>query len=424
MSDYDLLVRSQSWEGEPLCIAVSEGVIQDVAPDLQGSADQEIDGSDCRIWPGWIDAHVHFNEPGRTDWEGLAHGSKALALGGGTSFFDMPLNSSPPVLDKESFEEKQRLASITSHLDFALWGGMTPASLLEIESMADCGAIGFKAFMCPSGLDEFLASDPKTLRRGMTLSAARGLPVAVHAEVEPEASVGGSDMKAWLASRPIAAELEAIRIALDLAGETGCPLHIVHISNPEGIELVMQAKAAGVDVTAETCPHYLLLDTEDAITIGPFAKCAPPLRGRATVEGLREQVRRGNIDTIGSDHSPSPPELKQSDDLFSCWGGIAGIQDGFPLMIDEDLADPNMLSGNVARRFRLPGKGGLKPGHDADFILICHDPRQIQVADSVTRYPHSPYTGRTASHRVMATYLRGVAVSDEPRGRFLRPSQS
>ncbi|MEM0896672.1 MAG: allantoinase AllB [Verrucomicrobiota bacterium] len=424
MSGYDLLIKSRLPGGEPVTLAVADGTIEQVGHDVSGQAREEIDALDMWVFPGWIDAHVHFNEPGRTDWEGIASGSRALAAGGGTTFIDMPLNSSPPVVTAEALMEKRRIAEEKSCLDFALWGGLVPASLEQINAMADGGAVGFKAFMCPSGLDEFPASDPETLRRGMQLAAARRLPVAVHAEIEPKTRPAGSDMSAWLASRPIEAELEAIRIALDLAGETGCPLHIVHISNPHGIDLVTEAKTAGVDVTAETCPHYLLLDADDAVAIGTFAKCAPPLRDKETVEGLRERVRAGKVDTIGSDHSPASPELKQGEDLLACWGGIAGIQDGLTLLMDENLAEPDLLSSNVASRFRLPGKGELRRGKDADFILVKEDPHVIDTNEALTRYPHSPFTGRQARHRVAATYLRGEKISEKTRGQFLQPPQN
>ncbi|MEM6910312.1 MAG: allantoinase AllB [Verrucomicrobiota bacterium] len=422
MSDYELIVRSRSPEGWPLALAISEGVIQERGEEIQASGAREIEAMDAMIWPGWIDAHVHFNEPGRTEWEGIASGSRALAAGGGTAFIDMPLNSSPPVLDAEAFQEKRRLAEAKSCLDFGLWGGLVPASLIHIEAMADCGAAGLKAFMCPSGLAEFSASDPPTLKQGMGIAAERCLPVAVHAELEPKERPVGSDMKAWLAWRPIEAEVEAIRIALDLAGETGCALHIVHVSSPEGIDAITEAKRAGVDVTAETCPHYLLLDAEEAVAIGTLAKCAPPLRPKGTVEALRKRVREGEVDTLGSDHSPSSPDLKKDEDVFACWGGIAGIQDGLPLLMDEGLARPELLAEKVAQRFRFSGKGALVPGREADFSLVREEPREISASHSLTRHPHSPYRGRVSRHRICETFLRGERVSESTRGRFLRPS--
>ncbi len=423
MSNHDLLVHSTG-----LTLAVTDGTVTAAGPNIHGSACEEIDFGDALILPGWIDAHVHFNEPGRADWEGIATGSRALAAGGGTTFFDMPLNSTPPVLTRKTFEEKRRIAEAKSCLDFALWGGLTPDSLDHLEAMADAGAIGFKAFMCPSGLDEFQNANPSTLRKGMEISARLGLPVAVHAEdpevirqqrlEHPPTSTG---MRAWLDSRPVEAELSAIRIAMDLAGETGCDLHIVHVTCPEGIALVTEAKSKGIRVTVETCPHYLLLDDAQAIATGPAAKCAPPLRSPATVSKLWEELLAGRIDTIGSDHSPSPPNLKQGNEIFAMWGGIAGIQHGLPLLLSRHLDIIPPLSANVAKRFRLPNKGSLAPGHDADFIVLERKPCTIAGDSLLTRHPISPYVGMTPAFQITATYLRGRKVTHDTRGKFLKP---
>ena len=422
MSDYDLLVRSRLPDGSAIALGIADGSFLAVGADLAGSATQELDHRHGFVIPGWIDAHVHFNEPGRTDWEGLETGSRALAAGGGTVFFDMPLNSSPPVLTAAALEAKRALAEQKACTDFALWGGLTPDSLDHLAAMAAAGAIGFKAFMCPSGLDEFRHADAATLKTGMTRAAALGLPVAVHAELDPASRPAGSDMAAWLASRPIQLELDAIQLALDLAGETGCALHIVHVSCAEGIDLVSHAKARGVNVTVETCPHYLLLSDADAIRIGAFAKCAPPLRPASTITRLRERLLSGAIDTLGSDHSPSSPDLKQGTDFFALWGGIAGIQHALPLLLDTALAPLDTVSDNVARRFRLPRKGGFHIGHDADFALLSHSPRVLSPDDSLTRHPISPYLHHAIRHRVDATFLRGGRITDQTRGHFLRPT--
>lgn len=423
MSDYDLIVRSRLPEGSPIALGIGDGRFQAVGPDLSGSAKDEIDHTHGFIIPGWIDAHVHFNEPGRSDWEGLSTGSRALAAGGGTAFFDMPLNSSPPVLTAAALEEKRTLAEQKACTDFALWGGLTPDSLDHLDAIADAGAIGFKAFMCSSGLDEFRHADATTLKAGMARAATLKLPVAVHAERDPTSRPAKSDMAAWLASRPIQLELDAIQLALDLAGETGCALHIVHVSCAEGIDLVSTAKARGVNVTVETCPHYLLLSDADAIRIGAFAKCAPPLRSPAIISALRERLLSGAIDTLGSDHSPSSPDLKAGSDFFAIWGGIAGIQHALPLLLDAALAPLAAISDHVAQRFRLPGKGGFHIGHEADFALLSLSPRIISPAESLTRHPITPYFHHAIRHRVDATYLRGSRITHETRGRFLQPIQ-
>jgi allantoinase len=251
-----------------------------------------VDASGLHVLAGIIDSHVHFNEPGRTDWEGIASGSSSLAAGGGTAFFDMPLNSLPPVTDAASFALKRAAAERSSRTDFAIWGGLVPGNADQLEPMRDAGAIGFKAFMCNSGVDEFAFADPGTLRAGMKRAAALGMLVAVHAEDEAlarqrtlEARARGSDARTWLTSRPVELELAAIRTASEIAGETGCSLHIVHVSSPEGVALAREAKSRGVDVSIETCPHYLLLTEQDVVDRGPlrnaFLPCARMRRGWA-----------------------------------------------------------------------------------------------------------------------------------------------
>ncbi|TAG09364.1 MAG: allantoinase AllB [Verrucomicrobia bacterium] len=418
----DLIIRGRDRYENPLAIAVSEGVIVEITEDLTESSCAELFFENGLIYPAWIDAHVHFNEPGRADWEGIASGSMALAAGGGCAYFDMPLNSSPPVVSQQAFDQKKQLCEQKSYLDFALWGGLIPSSVDQLESMAAAGAIGFKAFMCHSGLDEFPAADPETLRRGMQISARLGLPIAVHAEIAKPMHVEGRDMRAWLASRPIEFELDAIRIAIDLAGETGCALHIVHVTCPEGIDLVTHAKNAGIDVTVETCPHYLLLSEQDAIEIGAAAKCAPPLRSAERVTELWKKLNDGAIDTIGSDHSPAPPDMKLGDDMFAIWGGIAGIQHGLPLLLEKKWDLTDQLSRNAASRFKLPNKGQLAVGCDADFTIITRDSHEIASEQLLTHHRISPYLGRMSSFRIAATYLRGQSAIEKPRGKFLKPN--
>jgi allantoinase len=441
MSDFDTLIHGPAvtpYGLTEVSIGIFEGQIAAIGSKVKGKAKHTITVKDGLILPGFIDAHVHFNEPGRTEWEGFATGSAAIAAGGATTFFDMPLNSSPPVLDRASFEEKRRIGEQKSRVDFALWGGLTPDSLDHLEAMAEAGAIGFKAFMCPSGLDEFSAADASILKRGMRIAAKVGLPVAVHAEdpdviakhqaAHPCPSPGS--MADWLDSRPVAAELSAIRIAIELAAETGCRLHIVHVTCAEGIDLVAQAKRSGVDVTAETCPHYLLLDRQAAIAIGPRAKCAPPIREVARVEALWDRMETGAIDTLGSDHSPSPLDMKQGEDVFAMWGGIAGCQHGLPLLLDGKFGalDPFMLatlaSANVASRFGLAGtKGCPAVGMDADFSILRSKPHVIETADLLDRHKLSPYVGMNLRWQVESTWLRGRIVTSETRGRFVSPAK-
>ncbi len=282
----DLIVRGGTLvtpEGlQQADLGVEGGRIAVIAPEITESARQEVSAQGLHVFPGLIDVHVHFNEPGQAHWEGIATGSAALAAGGGTAFFDMPLNSLPCTLDGPSFDLKLSAMRSQSHTDFALWGGLTPQNLERLPELAERGAIGFKAFMCNSGLPEFPVCDDATLYEGMRIAAQLGLPVAVHAESEAltahltrKARALGTSWREYLASRPVFTELEAIGRALLLAQETGCKLHIVHISSGAGVALAAEARARGVDVSLETCPHYLTFTEDDLERLGAVGKCAP-----------------------------------------------------------------------------------------------------------------------------------------------------
>jgi allantoinase len=434
MSEFDLLVRSEQ------DIGISEGKIVALGKNLAGLAKSELDARDLAIFPGVIDAHVHFNEPGRTDWEGFATGSRAAAAGGTTTVFEMPLNSHPPTTNRESFELKRAAAEANSLVDFGLWGGLVPGNLSDLERLRDCGVVGLKAFMCNSGIGDFAWADTATLRAGMKRAAELGLLVAVHAESEEMTSAltgaaraaGKKTVRDYLDSRPIAAELEAIRVAIDLAAETGCRLHIVHVSCRRGVALVAEARTRGIDVTCETCPHYLVLTEDDMEQLGPVAKCAPPLRSSEDQRGLHERLR--DIATIGSDHSPSPAEMKERDNFFEVWGGISGCQHLLPLLVDAGIQRDEihrLTSGDVASRFRIAAKGSLAVGNDADFSLVDLKTQEVVRAESLHyRHKQSPYVGRTLRSHVCRTFLRGQTIfedgkfTDRPMGRLVRPDLS
>lgn len=432
---------------EQLDIAIHDGQIVALEKNLPSEAPEVIDASGLHIFPGLIDSHVHFNDPGRADWEGIRTGSSALAAGGGTMFFDMPLNAHPPTVDAESFRLKQRVAEANSVTDFAFWGGIIPTNLDQLEELADCGVIGFKAFMSNSGIDDFPCVDEATLREGMARAAKLGVLVAVHAEDElitRELSIEKSvhhqtSARDYLASRPIAAEVQAIRRALRLAEETGCSLHIVHVSCAEGVALVAEARVRGVDATCETCPHYLSLTDADVERLGAVAKCAPPLRSASEQQKLWDHVVAGNISTIGSDHSPAPPGIKAGDDFFKIWGGISGIQHTLPLLLSADrMANIEMIgliaqltSFNVAQRFRLPRqKGVFQIGADADMALVdVGKPFAVTKEGLFYRHKQSPYIGRTLRGVTVRTLLRGKTIYHDGKivakaaGRLVKPCQ-
>lgn len=432
MPDADLIIR-----GSTVClpdgltetdVAVAGGKICAVGGDL--SAKNTIDARGLLLLPGAIDAHVHYNEPGRTDWEGWATGSLASAAGGTTCVFEMPLNAFPPTLDAKSFAQKRAAAEASSVVDFGLWGGITPINLDKLSELAECGVIGFKAFMSSSGTPDFERSDLTTLRAGMKQAAELGLPVAVHAEDEAMIALLVAEAKAagrisardYLASRPIAAEVAAIRNACDIAGETGCRLHIVHVSCGEGIDAIREAQRRGVDVTAETCPHYLDFNEDDVVSIGAAAKCAPPIRPENVRADMIERVKRGEIDTLGTDHSPCPPHMKESNDFFLIWGGIMGAQQfiGPLFAAGLDVATIARLTGsNVAERFGLEGrKGSIVVGCDADLLLL--DPKKehrVTHEELLTRHRLSPYAGRTFPVSVHSVWVRGQSAWSVDAGR-------
>jgi allantoinase len=408
-------------------IAIEGERIAAIGPDLPG-AGEEVDARGMHVLPGVIDAHVHFNEPGRTHWEGWATGTRALAAGGATACLEMPLNAHPPTVDGAAFDAKVAAARASALVDFGLWGGLVPGNLDRLEELAARGAIGFKAFMCASGIEDCPAVDEDELAAGMERAAVLGLPVLVHAESPAALSPpAGPTWRDFVASRPVEAELRAIETALALAAQTGCSLHVVHVSSGRGVALVAEARERGVDATCETCPHYLVLTEDDLDALGTHAKCAPPLRPAAERDALWEHLAAGRIALVASDHSPAPPELKRGD-FAGAWGGIAGCQFLLSLLLDAGRLAPQavaaLTSANVAERFRLP-KGRLEPGADADLALV--DLTAVSVAEPLDRHGLSPFAGRRLRGRVVRTLVRGSTVFHEgrivaaPLGRLITP---
>lgn len=430
--------------GDEVDISVADGRIVDVDASVTiPTGAREVAANGMLVLPGGVDPHVHFNAPGaRSHWEGWQTGSAAAAAGGVTTVVEMPLNASPPTIDIAGFQAK---AAVTdSHVDFGLWGGVVPGNRAELDGLARAGVIGFKAFMSASGSDDFPASDELTLYEAMGTIADLGLPLLLHAESERmtaeltarAAAEGRTSVRDYLESRPPVAESEAIASAIELAAVTGCPLHIVHVSTARGVQLVATAHARGQDVSCEVTAHHLLLTENDAVELGAAAKCAPPLRSVVEVAALWQLVSEDETLFVVSDHSPAPPELKLGDDFFAIWGGIAGLQSTVELMVSESLSGgrlevtqlPRVLAAAAAHRFRLPGKGTLAAGMDADLTLLdTGAERVLSRAELLDRHRSSPYVGRTLSARTYATYLRGDLIYRDgrlvgpPRGRLLKP---
>jgi allantoinase len=425
-------------------LAVEDGRIAAIGSELP-AAREEINARGLTIFPGLIDDHVHFNEPGRADWEGAASGSRALAAGGGTLFFDMPLNSAPCTIGREEFEQKRSALERASITDFALWGGIVPGNRGQLADLAACGVIGFKAFMSDSGLDEFPRADDVTLYEGMREAARLGLPVAVHAESEELTKTlarralaqGCSGIRDYLASRPVLAEVEAIQRATLLAAETGAKLHIVHVSSGRGVLAALDGRAKGADVSIETCPHYLFFTEDDLLQLGAVAKCAPPLRNADVRETLWISVLEGAVDIIASDHSPSPPEMKQGSDFFRIWGGVAGVQSTLAVLLEEGHhrrglspeAIARLTAAEPARRFAIAGKGAIDPGMDADLTFVDLAATHTLKEDHLfQKHRLTPYLWKTFRGSVRRTLLRGKTIFADNKivaggaGKWIRPT--
>ena len=423
-------------------VAIEGGFIRAVESEIPGGR-EEIDARGLFVFPGLIDVHVHFNEPGHTEWEGAATGSRALAAGGGTLFFDMPLNSIPCTVNAREFDLKRSALEASSVTDFALWGGLVPGNVQEMEALAERGVVGFKAFLCHSGLDEFPRVDDLTLWEGLREAARLGLPVAVHAENHELIAAlsrrmieqGRQGIRDFLESRPVLAELEAIQRATLLAGEAGARLHVIHISSGRGVLLAAEARRRGVDVSTETCPHYLFFTGEDVERLGAVAKCAPPVRDRKEQDNLWAELLGGNVDVIASDHSPSSPDRKAGE-FWRAWGGIAGVQSTLAVLLDQGYHRrglpleriASLVAAEPARRFRIADRGRIVAGACADLVLVDLSATfTLKPQDLLQRHALSPYLGASFRGAVKRTIRRGETIFAEGKitakggGKLVRP---
>ena len=440
MSDapFDFVVRSRrvvTPDGvRDAAIAVRDGriefvgAIEEIMEGLRAFPDTLVDFSDRVVLPGAVDVHVHVNEPGRSEWEGFATATAAAAAGGVTTLVDMPLNSSPVTTSEASLREKKESARHNCRVDVGFHGGLVPESVDRMAELSASGVLGVKTFLCDSGLDEFPATGADDLRTAMASLAAEGLPLLAHAELDEHVRTvhEPSRYASYLASRPRECEHAAIRTLIETSRETGCRVHIVHLSSADALDDLANARREGVPVSVETCPHYLFFDAGRVDDGDTRLKCAPPIREAENRERLWQGLLDGSIDLVASDHSPCLPEMKHLDsgDFARAWGGIASLGLGLAALWSEGrergVTLPQLAEWTSAAPAALVGlsdrKGAIAPGRDADLVVWDPD-TELAVTEETLRFRHplSPYVGTTLAGVVERTYLRGHVVFDDGR---------
>ncbi|MCA1817958.1 MAG: allantoinase AllB [Acidobacteria bacterium] len=414
--------------------------------DVPGGCEVFAVGDDAVLSPGLVDTHVHVNEPGRAGWEGFETATRAAAAGGTTTIVEMPLNSVPATTTPEALQAKLAAADGKCAVDVAFWGGVVPGNTAELAPMTEAGVVGFKCFLIDSGVAEFAHVGERDLREAMPELARLGAVLIAHAEL-PQPIEGATAHAAksdedprryatFLRTRPRAAEDAAVELLIRLSRETGARAHVVHHSSADALPALREAKREGVDVTAETCPHYLALAAEDVPDGATEFKCCPPIRERENREKLWAALDENVIEMIVSDHSPCPPEMKRREtgNFLEAWGGISSLQLRLPVVwtearrrrysierVTEWLASAPARLAGLERR-----KGAIRVGADADFV-VWKPEETFEVEPEKLEHRHrlTPYAGRELSGVVEATFLRGEKIFargegfGEPRGGFL-----
>ena len=426
---------------EAATLEIREGRIAAVGPfDRDADGAEFVDAGDKFVLPGLVDSHVHINEPGRTEWEGFRTATRAASAGGYTTLIDMPLNSLPATTTVENLRLKENAARGQCAVDYGFWGGVVDDNQEDIGALARAGVLGFKCFLVPPGIDGFTMVNRAQLEAARPRLAKTGLVLLAHAEAPApiEAATArlqgaGCDWRryaTYLASRPDQAEIEAIRLLIELSGKYDCRVHIVHLSSAEALGDLRAARAAGVRITIETCPHYLYFCAEEIADCSTLHKCAPPIRSRANREQLWRALAGGDIDLIATDHSPCPPGMKKRGDgsFLDAWGGIASLEVALPAIWTEAVKR-NIPINSVAHWMseqpaRLAGlehrKGSIEAGKDADLVVFDPDAEQtVDAARLQHRHPITPYHGETLRGLVQMTLVRGEKVFD--RGVFADP---
>ncbi|MGN6796204.1 MAG: allantoinase AllB [Streptosporangiaceae bacterium] len=434
----DRVVTPESVDGRT--IVVTEGkivAVEGLDADVSGRAVVEF-GPDVAVMPGLVDSHVHICEPGNADWEGFDSATAAAAAGGITTLVDMPLDSVPTTVNTAALEAKRDAARGQCHVDVAFWGGVISGNGADLRPLHEAGVAGFKCFLADSGSDDFPPVTPEEMTRALAVLRELGAPLLVHAEdAQATAALGsaanlGPRYADYLAARPRGLENLAVAHVIEAARQTGGHAHVVHLSSSDALPMIASARREGVQITAETCPHYLALTAEEIKDGQTAFKCSPPIREAPNRELLWGGLRSGILDMVVTDHSPSTPEMKQpGGDFGPAWGGISSLQLGLPVVWTQarergfsvvDLA--RWMAERPAGLAGLTTKGRIAPGFDADFCVFAPDDAFF-VDPELLRHRHSltPYTGQRLTGQVRSTILRGEFIErDQPRGRMLARS--
>ncbi|GGL59555.1 allantoinase AllB [Sporolactobacillus putidus] len=410
-------------------VAVNNGKIAGILPtNTNEQADTIIDGKGCYLFPGIIDSHVHFNDPGFEWREDFSHATEAAAVGGVTTVVDMPLQNEPALTDRQIFEKKYKTVKEKALIDFAFWGGMVNFNLSKISELNDCGVVAFKTFLAPVSSD-YTSLDYGRVREGLSIIKTFDGLAGFHCEdygivsynEETAKKKGHVTRKDYLKARPVVAELVAVKTIIELSRESGTRVHICHVSHPQVAEAIKLAKYQGVRITAETCPHYLIFNEKDFLDNGMFFKCAPPLRSEEASLRLWDYVKDGTLDLVVSDHSPcADREKSESEGVFNAWGGISGVQAGLQIMFNEIVSKRNwsptlisrIMAENPSKIFGMSGKkGALTLGFDADLVLV--DPNaEWEITDKSLKYLNksSAFIGCKGTGLPVCTILRGKVI--------------